>query len=58
MNHNAVAGNSISQMKQGMKPRMLLVNDELFLLEAYVTQLGITFEMQIAENGMQAVQLI
>ena len=40
------------------KPRMLLVNDEIFLQEAYEMQLEDQFNVVIAENGLQALQLV
>ena len=37
---------------------MLIVNDEIYLLEAYAMQLGSQFEITCAENGLQALQVV
>ncbi len=34
------------------KPRMLFVNDEIFLVMAYVDQLQNKFQVHTAENGL------
>lgn len=40
------------------RPRLLLVNDESFVLLAYENQLESSFEITTAENGHQAVKIV
>jgi CheY-like chemotaxis protein len=40
------------------KPRMLLVNDEGYLLMTYELQLTPFFQIETAENGLQALQIV
>ena len=38
--------------------RLLFVNDESFVLTAYLNQLEMDFDVIIAENGLQAVNIV
>ncbi len=40
------------------KPKMLFANDEPFMIDMYRNQFEEFFDVDIAENGMQAVQIV
>ena len=42
----------------GFTPRLLIANDEPFLLQGYQSQLENWFEVKTAENGLQALQIV
>lgn len=48
----------VSEIQTVRKYRVLLVNDEAFLLFAYKLQLESHFEVELAENGLKAVQKV
>ena len=37
---------------------MLLVNDQPFLIDCYLLQLEQYFDIEVAENGLQAMQIL
>jgi len=51
--HNLLIDNSNREVN--LKPKMLFANDESFMIEVYRRQFEDLFEVEIAENGMQAV---
>ena len=45
-------------MSNQVKPMILIANDDPFLLWGYKEQLNHFFQVNIAENGLQAVQIV
>ena len=48
----------MQQSLTDVKPHMLLVNDQYFLLYGYKMRLERLFEVELAENRLQALQIV
>ncbi len=49
---------SVPRIKINSEIKVLIANDDPFLLQGYLEQLSAYFQVETAENGLQAMQIV